>query len=128
MPGRDRALVGLLAERLLTSTITYVDFEKRSGVSRSTIYRVIDGDPRVTTKTLRKIETSLGLPFDTLQAVTVHDWPTLRRIGVEEGLVQWLEEKASQGTPTPTNSAAKGAPSTSTTPGKRATSRGGAKR
>ena len=72
----DRRLVGLFVEREIESRMSWARFSGESKVSRSTLYRVRDADPRITQPIFRKIERALSLPFDTLTAVAVHDWAT----------------------------------------------------
>lgn len=90
----DRRLIGLLVEREVESRMSWSHFADLSGVSRATLYRVKEGDPRVTQRVLRQIERALDLPFDALTSVGVHDWISLRNNGLSEELITWLTRGA----------------------------------
>lgn len=87
---RDLTLVGLLVKREVESRMSWQKFAELSGVSRATLYRVQEGDPRVTEQTLRKIERGLGFPYESLASVSARDFDVLTEMGMERGLVQWL--------------------------------------
>lgn len=91
----DRALIGQYVSREVESRMSWTDFATQSNVSRATLHRVVQADPRVTIQVFRRIERGLSLPFDTLTTVGVHDWHTLREWGVGEEVLRWLEKKAS---------------------------------
>lgn len=90
----DRHLIGRTVEREVESRGSWTAFAKDSGVSRATLARVRDADERVSVQIMRQIERALSLPFDTFQAIAVHDFQGLREIGVEEGLVRWVERES----------------------------------
>lgn len=91
---RDLRLVGKLVEREVESRMSWSKFATVSGVSRATLYRVKDGDPKITERILRRIERGLGLPFDSLSAVSAHDFDGLTAMGIDRGLVIWLQQTA----------------------------------
>lgn len=91
---RDRELIGRLVEREVESRTSWARFAEASNVSRATLYRVKDGDPRITERILRRIERALALPFDSLSAVGAHDFDGLTAMGLDEGLVIWLRQNA----------------------------------
>ena len=91
---RDLTLVGLLVKREVESRMSWQKFAELSGVSRATLYRVQEGDPRITEQTLRKIERGLGLPYESLASVSARDFDVLTEMGMERGLVQWLTRQA----------------------------------
>lgn len=91
---RDLTLVGLLVKREVESRMSWQKFAELSGVSRATLYRVQEGDPRVTEQTLRKIERGLGFPYESLSSVSARDFDVLTEMGMERGLVQWLTRQA----------------------------------
>lgn len=97
MPGTpiaDRELIGHFIEREVESRTTWSRFSAESGVSRATLYRLKGGDPKVKQGTLRRIETALSLPFDTLTHVGAHDWDTLSRQGLNGEVIEWLKGMA----------------------------------
>lgn len=98
---RDRWLIGQLVEREVEATTTWSRFAADSKVSRATLYRVKEGDEKITDRTFRRIERALGLPFDTLSSVGAHDFDVLLEIGVDRSLVEWLRrtEAASRRAP-----------------------------
>lgn len=96
---RDRELIGRLIEREVESRMSWTRFAQVSEVSRATLYRVKDGDPTITTRTYRKIERALGLPFDSLSSVSAHDFDVLQRMGMDRGLIAWLREQAKTSAP-----------------------------
>lgn len=91
---RDRELIGRLVEREVESRTSWARFAEAANVSRATLYRVKDGDPRITERILRRIERALALPFDSLSAVGAHDFDGLTAMGIDEGLVIWLKQNA----------------------------------
>lgn len=91
---RDRALIGQLVKKEVESRMSWQRFAELSGVSRATLYRVRDADPRVTEQTLRKIERGLDLPYESLESVGAHDFDVLIGQGMERGLVQWLQSRS----------------------------------
>lgn len=103
---RDRKLIGLLVEREVEGRMSWTAFSQRANVSRATLYRVKEGDPKVTDRTFRRIEKALGLPFDSLSSVGAHDFDVLQQMGMERGLVTWLMHEARKSSP------AKGVPHT----------------
>lgn len=93
----DHKLIGLLVARLVEPRMSWDELAHAARVHRSTMYRLRDGDPRVTQRTMRRVESALSLPFDTLTAVGVHDWATLtRENAIDKGMVQWLQGKAGE--------------------------------
>ena len=91
---RDRALIGHLVKKEVESRMSWQRFAEISGVSRATLYRVQNADPRVTEQTLRKIERGLDLPYESLSSVGAHDFDVLIGQGMERGLVQWLQSRS----------------------------------
>lgn len=92
----DRRLIGRLLQREVEIRGSWSKFAGASGVSRATLYRVRDADETVTIRIWRQIEAGLGLPYDSFASVAAHDFDVLRELGVEEGLVRWLEREASK--------------------------------
>lgn len=87
----------LIADAVEHELYTHPDFrgnwsalERESRVSHSTMSRLKRGDERVQSGSMRKIEAALGLPFDTLATIGVHDLDGLRELGVSDALVRWL--------------------------------------
>lgn len=91
--GRDRELIAALVKRGVESRMSWQKFAEVSKVSRATLYRVQDADPRVTERTLRRIERGLGLPYESLSSVGAHDFDVLIEQGMDRGLVQWLQRQ-----------------------------------
>lgn len=92
---RDRALIGRIIEREMRRNPTlgsWTSLERASRVSRSTLYRARDGDPRVETPTFQRIEAALGLPYDTLITAGAHDFDGLLELGVSPDLVTWVRK------------------------------------
>lgn len=116
----DRALIAALVEREVESTTTWSRFSAEAGVSRATMHRLKVGDPRVTQRTLRRIEHALSLPFDSLTQVGVHDWDGLSRQGLNGEVIEWLKNKTTQSG----SSSATDASSTSKTRSRRGFERG----
>lgn len=93
---RDRALIGRIIERQMRrhpDLGSWTALERASRVSRSTLYRARDGDPRVETQTFQRIEAALDLPYDTLATAGVHDFDGLLEIGVSPELVTWIRKE-----------------------------------
>jgi transcriptional regulator with XRE-family HTH domain len=95
--GLDRALIGRIVDRQIprNRTIgTTQGLADASGVSRSTIYRVIkDADPTVSTRTFARIEAALELPADTLITAGAHDLEGLSDLGgVPSDLIAWIRK------------------------------------
>lgn len=93
---RDNALIGLLLKREVESRMSWQKFATLSGLSRATLYRVQAADPSVTEQTLRKVERGLGLPYESLSSVGAHDFDVLIDMGMERGLVRWLEQQVQE--------------------------------
>ena len=91
---RDRVLIGQLVKKEVESRMSWEVAAKACSVSRATLYRVRDADPRVTEQTLRKIERGLGFPYESLSSVGAHDFDVLIGQGMERGLVQWLQSRS----------------------------------
>jgi hypothetical protein len=108
----DRALIGRIVERQIPRNPqigTMQGLAVASRVSRSTIYRVTDGDPTVSSSTLARIEAALGLPHDTLITAGAHDLHGLVEIGVPGDVVAWVSKELSKsGGHTGTNVSASG--------------------
>lgn len=99
MPDRDRPLIGRIVEREMRRRRdlgSWTALDRATGVSRSTLYRVRDGDPRIETKTLARIEGALGLPYDTLNTAGYHDIDGLIELGVDLDLVQWIKTEVAR--------------------------------
>lgn len=93
----DHRLIGLYVARLVEPRMTWDELAEASGVHRSTLYRLRDGDPRVTHKILRRVELALSLEYDTLTAVGVHDWLSLGTdFALDEGMIAWLRRQAGE--------------------------------
>lgn len=94
----DRKLVGAVVGHLIDRAHpSRVGFAKETGVSRPTLYRVLAGDPNVSLRVLRRVEGGLSLPYDTLSYIALHDWASLREIGVPADLVKWARRNAGVG-------------------------------
>jgi hypothetical protein len=107
----DRELAGRLVQRLVetsTTVPTWSALSVAAKVSRSSLYRMRDGDPKVTAQVYRRVETALGLPYESLASVAAHDFDVCRDMGMEEGIVRWLEKQAQ----CQESSSATGAPTT----------------
>lgn len=104
----DRELIAAFLEREIDTRGSWNAFAASSGVSRATLYRIREGNPRVTVAKMRQVEKALSLPFDTFQLVAVHDLGGLRELGLSGELVAWLARRI-EGSP------ARGARSTSRT-------------
>ena len=91
----DRALVGQVVELAADrSHMPRKELAAAAGVGRATLYRVIGGDPNVAQRTLRQLEETLSLPYDTLTFVAAHDWQTLEGIELPEHLLTWLRHQS----------------------------------
>lgn len=91
----DRKLVGDVVDTLLDRhALNRVQFARQNGISRPTLYRAIAGDASVTQRVLRRLESGLSLPYDTLTYVSLHDWESLDEIGVPADLVRWIRRRA----------------------------------
>lgn len=91
----DRKLIGQLLSRMIDRNWpSWATVERESGVSRATLYRIKDADPRILPKTLRRIEGTLGLPYDTFVMVGEHDWDGLAEVGLDAELIAWLQRTA----------------------------------
>jgi transcriptional regulator with XRE-family HTH domain len=90
----DRELIADVVERQLflhpDLRGNWSALERKSRVSHSTMSRIKRADPRVTPTTFRKIEVALGLPFDTLFTVAIHDIDGLDELGVPDNMAPWL--------------------------------------
>lgn len=89
----DRQLIAGAVELLMRRVRglgSWSALERESGVSRSTLYRLKDADPRVETSTFARIEHALQLPPDTLVTIGVHDTEGLAELGVEPWLSSWV--------------------------------------
>lgn len=64
--------------------------ERDSRLSHSTMARIKRADKRVTVASMRSVEAALGLPFDTLVTIGVHDTDGLVELGVSDQLVHWV--------------------------------------
>ncbi len=93
----DRTLMTQVIERELFGHPTlrgnWSALEREAGLSHSTISRLKRADERITASTFRKIEASLGLPFDTLATIGVHDVDGAADLGVDDALVRWLKRQ-----------------------------------
>jgi transcriptional regulator with XRE-family HTH domain len=69
----------IVRDEIALQRLTATEVAIRSSVARSTIYRVLDGDPRVSVRTLRRVEAALGLPQRFLTAVTLGDCDRIRQ-------------------------------------------------
>lgn len=65
---------------------------KASGIHRSTLYRMRDGE-RLSDAKLQQIEGALGLPRDLLLYVAEGDIETIRALDVDPDLQRWLLKK-----------------------------------
>lgn len=96
MGTRDRLLIGRVVEREVQrhpNIGSWSAMVRASKVGRTTLYRVRDGDPTIAVKTLARIEAALGLPYDTLVTVGVHDTDGLLELGVDPALVSWVRKE-----------------------------------
>ena len=96
---RDRALIGRIIERQMRrhpELGSWTALERASRVSRSTLYRAKDGDPRVETPTFERIEAALGLPYETLATAGAHDFDGLLELGVDPDLVGWIRKESAK--------------------------------
>lgn len=94
MPNRDRSLIGRIVQREMRRSRnlgSWTALDRASGVSRSTLYRVRDGDDRIEEKTYARIEAALGLPYDTLHTAGERDIDGLIELGVDTDLVRWIQ-------------------------------------
>jgi hypothetical protein len=92
---RDRKLIGRIIEREMRRNPnlgSWTALERASRVSRSTLYRAKDGDPRVETPTFERIEAALDLPYETLATAGMHDFDGLLELGVAPALVAWIRK------------------------------------
>lgn len=69
------------------------DFANQLRVSRSTVYRLYDGDPSIKAATYRKAEALLDLPEYTLDLVREQDLGALNLSGLEERPMRWLSQR-----------------------------------
>lgn len=102
----DRALIGRIIEREMERNPalgTWTALERASQVSRSTLYRARDGDPRIEQRTLKRVEGALGLPYDTLATAGAHDFDGLLEIGVSGELVSWIRKECAKSDPNAPN-------------------------
>ena len=91
---QDRKLVGEVVQMLIDSgRMTKMEFARESGVGRATLYRVLNGNGEVEVATLRRLESSLSLPYDTLSFIATHDWRSLVEVGTDANLVRWVRRK-----------------------------------
>ncbi|GAA2039434.1 hypothetical protein GCM10009740_35240 [Terrabacter terrae] len=89
----DRKIIGAIVERQMRRTRTlgsWPALERASGVSRSTLYRIRDADPRVEAATFERVGAALGLPYDALITAATHDLDGLVELGVDHELVHWV--------------------------------------
>lgn len=94
---RDRVLMGRIIEREMERNPalgTWTALERASRVARSTLYRARDGDPRIESRTLRRIEGALGLPYDALNTASLHDFDAMLELGVSPELVAWVRKES----------------------------------
>lgn len=90
----NRALIGRFVAHEVESHGSWNKFAVESGVSRATLYRIRDVDPTVTPRIFRQVERGMSLAPDTFATIAVHDWGGLREMGLEEGIIRWLEKQA----------------------------------
>lgn len=92
----DRPLIAAIVEREMRRTRTlgtWSALERASGVSRSTLYRIRDGEERVEASTIERVGTALGLPYDALITAGTHDLDGLVELGVSDELVAWVGQQ-----------------------------------
>ena len=113
----DRALVGKVVKREIERTTTWAAFSKKADISRSTLYRVRDGEENVSFGTLARIENHLGLPYGSLSVIADRNFDRLAALGLSEEMITWIMDQSQ------TSVAAPNAPKKSGTPTKRVTPR-----
>lgn len=97
---RDYALVGALVEHASETEYASVQaFADALLVSRSTMYRLFRGDPRIKARTLRRAEKLLGMPAGVLDSIADHDFEAAHAAGLPPSTLAWLKQKAAAATP-----------------------------
>lgn len=87
----DLALVGQLIGRELELFYpSKAAFGRALKVDRSSVYRIIDGDPAIKAGTLRRAEVLLELPRGLLDAVRDHDLTAIADSGARTDVVAWV--------------------------------------
>ena len=97
---QDRRLVGMLVQREIEARTTWSAFAAQTNLSRSTLYRVRDADPRISKGTFLRIERALSYPTDTFDSIAKHDFDVLHAMGIDGETVAWLERQATTETKT----------------------------
>lgn len=96
----DHTLVGELITReyelVYPSKTAFGDALK---VDRSTVYRLLVGDPSIKSSTLRRTEHLLGLPRGFLDALRSHDATAIADSGARQDVVTWALGRITPDTP-----------------------------
>jgi len=100
----DRPLIARFVERQMRrdrNLGSWPALEKASGVSRSTLHRLRNHDPRVVVSTFARLEPALGLPDDTILLVGVHDLDGLAEVGANPDVIDWVGKELAKKSPRP---------------------------
>lgn len=92
----DRKLIGKAVEREMRRNRaigSWPALDRATGVSRATLYRLRDGDPKITAGTFARVEAGLGMTTDTLLAIGLHDLEELADLGASSELVSWVRKE-----------------------------------
>lgn len=86
----DHQLIGAFLESQIGRTFkSWPDAERVSGVSRSTLYRVKSGDPKVKPLTYRRLEHALDLQAGAIDRIAAHRFDDAADIGVPAEIIDW---------------------------------------
>lgn len=92
----DRQLIADLVDMEVGRTFnSWPDAERRTRISRASLYRIRDADPNVKHSTFKRLEQGLGLPADGLFALAAHDFDAASEIGVRADTIAWAKRRVS---------------------------------
>jgi transcriptional regulator with XRE-family HTH domain len=91
-PNDPRWVLGQLVRQLIArGRLDKTDVAARAGIGRTTLWRLIEGDPTVTVETMSAVEYALDQPFGLFRLVAERDVSGIRNLArLDENFRSWI--------------------------------------